>query len=118
MRWDRAGVIILERFDFGRNPEQLFSFWRHSHATDLQHGFDLTIVKAFKEEDILKGVAEAHVKEQRQFKDRDERLLKAAVNVHYEPGRVFKTPIEPQIPEKYLDGPKQQELSNVSPQYP
>ena len=49
IRWDRAGAIVSERFDFVRNPEWLFSFfWRYSHATDPQRGFDLTIVKASK----------------------------------------------------------------------
>ena len=118
IRWDRAGAIVSERFDFVRNPEWLFSFfWRYSHATDPQRGFDLTIVKASKkEEDIFKRVVEAHVKEQRQLKDGDEQLMKAAVNVHYEPGRVFKIPIKPQIPKKYLDGPKRQESPDESPQ--
>lgn len=120
IRWDRAGAIVSERFDFIRKPEWLCSFfWRYSHASDPQRGFDLTIVKASKEEEeIFKRVVEAHVKEQHQLKDGDEQLLKAAVNVHYEPGRVFKIPIEPQIPEKYLEGPKRQESPDESPRPP
>ena len=118
IRWDRAGAIVSERFNFVRNPEWLCSFfWRYSRASDLQRGFDLTIVKASKEEeDTFKRVVEAHVKEQRQLKDGDAQLLKAAVNVHYEPGRVFKIPIEPQIPKRYLDEPKRQESPDESPQ--
>lgn len=108
IRWDRSGVIVSERFKFIENSEWLcLFFWRYSHATDSQRGFDMTIGSASDEEEkIFEGVVRAHVKEQRQLEDGNE--LDAAVKRHYEKGRVFKMPIEAQVPKRFLAKSKQQ----------
>lgn len=43
-RWDRAGVIASDRFDYQANPKVLAKFfWRFSHLSPTQRGHDPTV---------------------------------------------------------------------------
>ncbi|OBZ74090.1 hypothetical protein A0H81_06324 [Grifola frondosa] len=43
IRWDRAGAVVSEKFDYKENPEILGEFfWRFSHMTDEAQGYDRT----------------------------------------------------------------------------
>ncbi|OBZ73639.1 hypothetical protein A0H81_06292 [Grifola frondosa] len=43
IRWDRAGAVVSEKFDYRENPEILGEFfWRFSHMTDEAQGYDPT----------------------------------------------------------------------------
>ncbi|OBZ73823.1 hypothetical protein A0H81_06330 [Grifola frondosa] len=43
IRWDRAGAVVSEKFDYKKNPEILGEFfWRFSHMTDEAQGYDPT----------------------------------------------------------------------------
>lgn len=51
MRWDRAGLVISEPFDFIQQPQLLHQFfYRFACMTDVQRGCDLTAVPATEEE--------------------------------------------------------------------
>ena len=51
MRWDRAGLVISEPFDFIKQPRLLHQFfYRFACMTDVQRGCDPTVVPASEEE--------------------------------------------------------------------
>ncbi|KAK7687988.1 hypothetical protein QCA50_008358 [Cerrena zonata] len=54
MRWDRAGCIISERFNYQEDSQLLADFfWRYAHSTDEQRGHDPSVSWATDEEDAL-----------------------------------------------------------------
>lgn len=45
--WDRSGVVVSKKFDYVANPLILAEFfWRYSHLTDAQRGWDTSVVLA------------------------------------------------------------------------
>ena len=47
IRWDRAGAVVTELFDYVDNPNLLAEFlWRFSHMNDKGRGFDPTVTLA------------------------------------------------------------------------
>lgn len=43
-RWDRAGVIVSAQIDYHKNSQELAEFfWRFSHMTRVQRGYDSTV---------------------------------------------------------------------------
>lgn len=104
-RWDRAGVIVSGAFDLHANPELLCRFlWRYSHATDAQRGFDMTVTKATREEELkFVEVVTEHIKDQLS-PAADE--LTGLLEKHYEPNAVFKIPIVPQQPPENKSQPR------------
>lgn len=51
MRWDRAGAILSERFDYVAHPELLAEFlWRFAHLDDERRGMDTTVKPSSKTE--------------------------------------------------------------------
>ncbi|KAI0311656.1 hypothetical protein OF83DRAFT_1177366 [Amylostereum chailletii] len=55
IRWDRAGAIVSEVFDYVENPEPLAQYiWRYSHMSALQRGHDENATEA------TAGVLDSH----------------------------------------------------------
>ena len=51
IRWDRAGAIVSTVIDFEQNPSLLHKvIWRYAHMSQVQRGFDDTVVPATKAE--------------------------------------------------------------------
>jgi Fungal protein kinase len=51
IRWDRAGAIVTQSFNYIEKPELLAGFyWRFSRLSPIQQGFDPTVVQASPEE--------------------------------------------------------------------
>ncbi|KAF8062452.1 hypothetical protein FPV67DRAFT_1508553, partial [Lyophyllum atratum] len=47
IRWDRAGAVVSERFDYRKNSQPLIDFlWRFTHHDDAGRGKDPTVVPA------------------------------------------------------------------------
>jgi hypothetical protein len=54
IRWDRAGAIVSERFDYRENGQPLVDFlWRFAHLSPFQRGIDDTVQRANLEETRL-----------------------------------------------------------------
>ncbi|GJE92009.1 hypothetical protein PsYK624_081620 [Phanerochaete sordida] len=54
IRWDRAGAIVSERFDYVQESELLANFlWRLSSMSDVQRGWDPAVNRASKREATL-----------------------------------------------------------------
>ena len=53
MRWDRAGCIVTEAFDYLKESHHLEFFWRLSHASLEQRGIDTSCRDASEEEASL-----------------------------------------------------------------
>ncbi|RXW25086.1 hypothetical protein EST38_g739 [Candolleomyces aberdarensis] len=52
VRWDRAGVVFSEAFNYFDYPEKLGSFvWRYVHMTDAQRGHDSTVERILSTHD-------------------------------------------------------------------
>ncbi|THU98085.1 hypothetical protein K435DRAFT_721142 [Dendrothele bispora CBS 962.96] len=43
IRWDRAGAIVTEEFDYGQEPYLADFYWRFTHATAKARGHDTTV---------------------------------------------------------------------------
>ncbi|OBZ74250.1 hypothetical protein A0H81_06298 [Grifola frondosa] len=78
IRWDRAGAVVSEKFDYRENPEILGEFfWRFSHMTDEAQGYDPTAqllnprMKLFRLMDTMaeKALPEPFDYIRQQFKD-------------------------------------------------
>ncbi|GBE89667.1 hypothetical protein SCP_1603310 [Sparassis crispa] len=101
IRWDRAGAIVSESFDLHKEPEVLCEFfWRYSHASEAERGYDLTVeVATGKQETFFKNSIERHVQMQLDLEDMSKmakrekvsanKKLAAGVTEHYQKGRVF-----------------------------
>ena len=51
IRWDRAGAIVTDRFDYVESPEVLQDFfWRFSQLSDEERGIDMTVQPATDDE--------------------------------------------------------------------
>ncbi|KAF8056974.1 hypothetical protein FPV67DRAFT_633928 [Lyophyllum atratum] len=47
IRWDRAGAVVSERFDYRKNSQPLIDFlWRFTHHDDAGRGIDPTVIPA------------------------------------------------------------------------
>ncbi|KAF8056960.1 hypothetical protein FPV67DRAFT_1430844 [Lyophyllum atratum] len=47
IRWDRAGAVVSEKFDYRKNSRPLIDFlWRFTHHDDAGRGLDPTVVPA------------------------------------------------------------------------
>ncbi|KAF8062445.1 hypothetical protein FPV67DRAFT_1783297 [Lyophyllum atratum] len=47
IRWDRAGAVVSEKFDYRKNSQPLIDFlWRFTHHDDAGRGLDPTVVPA------------------------------------------------------------------------
>ncbi|CAL1708621.1 unnamed protein product [Somion occarium] len=64
-RWDRAGCVVTELINFHKNPEILAEFfWRYSHLTPAQRGFDTTAVLATaRESTMLSKALNAYIRD-------------------------------------------------------
>ncbi|KAI0324171.1 hypothetical protein GY45DRAFT_450814 [Cubamyces sp. BRFM 1775] len=88
IRWDRAGVIVTEAFDFVSKPELLCEFfWRFAHLTDEERGYDMTVHPATSAEDALfRDAVLEHI--QSQIVCSTPAALQKALDTHYMPGHV------------------------------
>lgn len=69
IRWDRAGAIVMRKFNYKDNPEFL---WRFGNASPEQRGFDPTVSIATEiEEKIFYESIHKHVLAHSRPKDRD-----------------------------------------------
>lgn len=51
VRWDRAGAIVSESFDFVQDPRNMITFlYRYGHMDRMQRGYDPTVVHASEAE--------------------------------------------------------------------
>ena len=51
IRWDRAGAVVTERFDWRQDPKTLATFlWHFSQLSDSQRGYDTSMSKPTLEE--------------------------------------------------------------------
>ena len=51
IRWDRAGAVVTERFDWRTNIVHLARFfWQYNHLSDEQRGHDITVSRPTVEE--------------------------------------------------------------------
>ncbi|KAG5634110.1 hypothetical protein H0H81_003369 [Sphagnurus paluster] len=54
IRWDRAGAIVSERFDYLTDGRYFFEFlWRYTHLEEAERGFDTTVRLATAAEEKL-----------------------------------------------------------------
>ena len=54
VRWDHAGAVVSERFQYVKNPQYLSEFlWRFSHLSDVQRGVDESVKLANRKETAL-----------------------------------------------------------------
>ncbi|KAH9889372.1 hypothetical protein C8Q73DRAFT_707317 [Cubamyces lactineus] len=88
IRWDRAGAIVSEAFDYVSNPELLCEFfWRFAHLTDEERGYDMTVQPATSAEDtVFRKAIEEHIQRQLIYSTPD--MLQKALDTHYMPGHV------------------------------
>ncbi|CAL1710004.1 unnamed protein product [Somion occarium] len=82
LRWDCVGCIVSECIDYQKNPELVAEFfWRYSHMTDRERGFDVTVRRADQEQaDLLTAAIEAFIKQSR---PRDMSYLRASMDPTY-----------------------------------
>ncbi|KAF9474265.1 hypothetical protein BDN70DRAFT_997160 [Pholiota conissans] len=92
LRWDRAGVIVTEAFEYRQRPEILCSFlWNFGCMTLDQRGTDTTVQLATPEEEtIFIDAVKAHIRSQlgSAFTEMDTEL-----RTHYVQGGVRKVPV-------------------------
>ncbi|KAI0046339.1 hypothetical protein FA95DRAFT_1560215, partial [Auriscalpium vulgare] len=65
LRWDRAGTVVTERFNWREDPDTLAEFlWRFNHLDKKQRGYDVTVTPATSGEGMLamEGFAAARKK--------------------------------------------------------
>ncbi|KAL5480801.1 hypothetical protein ACEPAI_9741 [Sanghuangporus weigelae] len=94
-RWDRAGAIVTEAFDYKQYPELLCEFlWRFHLANPVQRGFDPTVTTASKaEEKLFKKLIREHVGLQLGISDAKSKKLDEGLKQHYEPDKVTKVEV-------------------------
>ncbi|KAL5480747.1 hypothetical protein ACEPAI_9687 [Sanghuangporus weigelae] len=94
-RWDRAGAIVTEAFDYKEYPELLCEFlWRFHLANPVQRGFDPTVTTASKaEEKLFKKLIREHVGLQLGISDAKSKKLDEGLKQHYEPDKVTKVEV-------------------------
>ncbi|CDO74697.1 hypothetical protein BN946_scf184847.g5 [Trametes cinnabarina] len=63
MRWDRAGFIVSESFNYKENPRDLCEFFfRFAHLSDAERGYDLSVKPATAGEALAFAAAlDAHI---------------------------------------------------------
>lgn len=96
LRWDRAGVIISESFNYRIHPDILCEFlWRFGYMTDAQRGCDISVSRASPaEEAIFHKAIRKHVESQlgADFATLDKEYAR-----HYEKTKVVKIPVRKTI---------------------
>ncbi|KAH8115730.1 hypothetical protein DFH11DRAFT_1742744 [Phellopilus nigrolimitatus] len=92
VRWDRAGAIVTNSFDYRRTPKAFCTFlWRFGLANPAQRGYDPTVTVASKvEEKLFEEAITAHVALQLNISGEE---LKKAVSQHYQQDRVAKVDV-------------------------
>ncbi|KAL5523296.1 hypothetical protein ACEPAF_1563 [Sanghuangporus sanghuang] len=106
-RWDRAGAIVTEAFDYKEYPELLCEFlWRFHLANPVQRGFDPTVTTASKEEEkLFKKLIREHVGLQLGISGTKSKKLNEGLKQHYEPDKVTKVEVYKRgqsTPDSYL----------------
>ncbi|KAI9059517.1 hypothetical protein FKP32DRAFT_1606062 [Trametes sanguinea] len=88
IRWDRAGLIVSQAFEYTTFPQYLCEFfWRFAHLSDAQRGYDLSVSTATKkEEDYFRRAVKLHVGTQ--MNTTDDKLLDELSETHYMAGAV------------------------------
>ncbi|KAH8115718.1 hypothetical protein DFH11DRAFT_1301272 [Phellopilus nigrolimitatus] len=92
VRWDRAGAIVTNSFDYRRTPKAFCTFlWRFGLANPAQRGYDPTVTVASKvEEKLFEEAITAHVALQLNISGEE---LKKAVSQHYQQDKVAKVDV-------------------------
>ena len=90
IRWDRAGAVVSQSFDYTTNPEHLCSFlWCFAKLSNVHRGYDLTVDPATSDEELLfKRTIEEHIKWQLGPNDADLKKCKEALEDHYQKNAV------------------------------
>ncbi|KAF9470847.1 hypothetical protein BDN70DRAFT_888702 [Pholiota conissans] len=93
LRWDRAGVIISESFNYREEPEILCDFfWRFGHMSHEQRGGDTSVEWATKgEEELFKRAIKDHLI--LQLGKLSPSVLEVELKRHYVEGVVTKIPV-------------------------
>jgi hypothetical protein len=86
-RWDRAGVIISESFNYRPQGSSLCHFlWRFAHSSDAVRGCDMSVFSSSPaEEELFHRAVVDHITVQLGGKH-----TKANIEEHYSSGRVVK----------------------------
>lgn len=95
IRWDRAGAIVSEAFDY-QKTKWLYEFAKRlDGASDYRRGYDTTIEDATPEEEeaFVKVITE-HVRKQ-VGPELEGARINDYVAMHYEKQRVYKFPVHP-----------------------
>lgn len=106
-RWDRAGAIVTEAFEFGTQPELLCEFlWRFHLANPAQRGYDPTVsVASQAEEYLFKKLIRKHAAFQLGVSENHAARLKRGLPQHYEKEKVTKMKVYQQgrsTPDSFL----------------
>ena len=88
LRWDRAGCVVSEAFDFREQPQHLCQFiWRFAMTSDLGRGHDSTIrLASTEEENIFHNAIKKHISFELRLPDEG---IDLHVAQHYEKDHVF-----------------------------
>ncbi|KAF9470896.1 hypothetical protein BDN70DRAFT_888646 [Pholiota conissans] len=94
LRWDRAGVIISESFNYREEPEILCDFlWRFGHMSHEQRDDDTSVQWATKgEEELFKQAIKDHLI--LQLGKLSPSVLEVELKRHYVEGVVTKIPVQ------------------------
>ncbi|CDO74377.1 hypothetical protein BN946_scf184956.g6 [Trametes cinnabarina] len=84
IRWDRAGLIISQAFDYVSFPEYLCEFfWRFAHLSDAQRGYDLSVQPATETEgEYFVNALRRHICSQTEGLE-NQAPLEDALDTHY-----------------------------------
>ncbi|KAI0727012.1 hypothetical protein C8Q72DRAFT_887002 [Fomitopsis betulina] len=107
MRWDRAGLVISEPFDFLQQPQLLHAFfYRFACMTDVERGCDPTVKPATQDE----------IERMRAFKTFDTDWHRAKFQASLEEGRIMKilVPAADIITAEELEAGKKKERTDTS----
>ncbi|KAI0736601.1 hypothetical protein C8Q72DRAFT_768809 [Fomitopsis betulina] len=107
MRWDRAGLVISEPFDFLQQPQLLHTFfYRFACMTDVERGCDPTVKPATKDE----------IERMRAFTTFDTDWHRAKFQASLEEGRIMKilVPAADIITPEELEAGKKNERTDTS----
>ncbi|KAI8978317.1 hypothetical protein BD414DRAFT_538928 [Trametes punicea] len=87
LRWDRAGIIVSESFDYVQLPQLLCEFfWRFGSVSDAARGYDMTVECATKEEEkFFAASIRAHIAVQ---VGAGSMAFSTSLDAHYKEGHV------------------------------
>ncbi|KAI0726453.1 hypothetical protein C8Q72DRAFT_525002 [Fomitopsis betulina] len=108
MRWDRAGLVISEPFDFLQQPQLLHAFfYRFACMTDVERGCDPTVKPATQDE----------IERMRAFTTFDTDWHRAKFQASIEEGRIMKilVPAADIITAEELEAGKKNEQTGLLP---